>query len=46
MFWSFVPDNNAIRAILGSQKLAAASTLGLLSLRFDCICVNDKHKKN
>ncbi|MEZ9142369.1 MULTISPECIES: hypothetical protein [unclassified Shewanella] len=38
MFWSYLfPTNNDIPAILGSQKLAAASTLGLLSLRFDGI---------
>ncbi len=38
MFWSYLfPTNIDIPAILGSQKLAAASTLGLLSLRFDGI---------
>ncbi|MCL1047848.1 hypothetical protein L2737_21330 [Shewanella electrodiphila] len=28
------------------SKVLNASTLGLLSLRFDCIRDNDKHKKN
>ena len=47
MFWSYLfPTNNDIPAILGSQKLAAASTLGLLSLRFKLYSRQLKDKKD
>ncbi|PMG42884.1 hypothetical protein BCU91_07105 [Shewanella sp. 10N.286.52.B9] len=46
MFWSnLFQTNNDIPTILGGQKLAAASTPGLLSLRFDFIRGNKKAKK-
>ncbi|MDO6773727.1 hypothetical protein Q4591_00020 [Shewanella sp. 3_MG-2023] len=46
MFWSnLFQTNNDIPTILGGQKLAAASTPGLLSLRFNFIRGNKKAKK-